>query len=68
VLSYVFYWLAVIITLVVLKWREGRIRVLGFESAAGKARRLHQDSATGAVHEKVAPPDIQTGQISELPA
>ena len=64
VLSYVFYWLAAIVTLVVFKWREGRVRVFGFESAAGKARRLHQETATSAVHEKVPPPE---GQISELP-
>jgi hypothetical protein len=27
VLSYDFYWLAAIVTLVALKWREGRLRV-----------------------------------------
>jgi high-affinity iron transporter len=67
VLSYVFYWLAVIVTLVILKWREGRLRVFGFESAAGKARRLHQEVTTSAVHERVSPPDVRTGQILELP-
>ena len=56
--------MAVVVTLVVLKWREGRVRVFGFESAAGKARRLHQETAISAVHEKVPPPE---GQISELP-
>ena|SRR6266850_4244216 len=64
VLSYVFYWLAVIVALVVLKWREGRLRVFGLESAAGKAKRLHQEIATSAIHEKVPPSE---GQISELP-
>jgi hypothetical protein len=73
VLSYVFYWLAVIVTLMALKWREGRVRVFGFESAVGKARRLRQanPAATGntsknpsVIHEDVVNP---SGLISELP-
>jgi high-affinity iron transporter len=39
VLSYVFYWIAVIVTLVVMKYREGRSKVFGMESAAGARRR-----------------------------
>ncbi|KAF7348522.1 Iron permease FTR1 [Mycena venus] len=39
VLSYVFYWIAVIITLIVMKYREGRVKMLGYESAAGTRRR-----------------------------
>lgn len=65
-LSYVFYWLAVIVTLVVLKWNEGRVRVFGFESAAGKARRLHQAADMNPVHE-VPPPEDPTSEIIELP-
>jgi high-affinity iron transporter len=67
VLSYVFYWLAVIVTLVFLKWREGRVRVFGFESEVGKARRLRQEIDRSTIHEKVPPPDANMGQISELP-
>lgn len=67
VLSYVFYWLAVIVTLVALKWREGRLRVFGFESAAGKARRLRQKADTSPIHEDVPQLVNPTGQISELP-
>jgi len=67
VLSYVFYWLAVIFTLVFLKWREGRVRVFGFESAAGEARRLRQEADKGTIHEKVPPPDANMDQISEIP-
>jgi high-affinity iron transporter len=67
VLSYVFYWLAVIATLVVLKWREGRLRVFGFESASGKARHVRQEVATSVIHERVPPSDVHTDQISELP-
>ncbi|KAF8480362.1 iron permease FTR1 [Russula ochroleuca] len=67
VLSYVFYWLAAIVTLVALKWREGRLRVFGLESAAGKARRLRQTADTSAIHEDVPPLVNPTGQISELP-
>ncbi|KAG6332532.1 hypothetical protein ID866_6556 [Astraeus odoratus] len=39
VLSYVFYWLAVIITLVYFKFKEGRTKLFGFESASGKRQR-----------------------------
>jgi high-affinity iron transporter len=67
VLSYVFYWLAVILTLVTLKWREGRLRVFGFESAVGRERRLRQASEKSDIHEKVSPPEVAVGQISELP-
>ena len=66
-LSYVFYWLAAIATLVFLKWREGRVRLFGFESAAGKARRLRREADRSTIHEKVPPPDATTDQISELP-
>ena len=66
-LSYVFYWLAVIVTLVFLKWREGRVRVFGFDSKAGKARRLRQEVDSSIIHEKVHPPEANVGQISELP-
>jgi hypothetical protein len=67
VLSYVFYWLAAIVTLVALKWREGRLRVFGFESATGKARRLRQTADTNAIHEDVPQLSNSSGQISELP-
>ncbi|KAI0036239.1 Ftr1 protein, partial [Vararia minispora EC-137] len=40
VLSYVFYWLAVIVALVFLKYNEGRTKLVGFESAAGRERRI----------------------------
>ncbi|KAI6021057.1 iron permease FTR1 [Pisolithus marmoratus] len=39
VLSYVFYWLAVIAALVYLKFKEGRTKLLGFESSSAKRRR-----------------------------
>ncbi|KAH7882383.1 iron permease FTR1 [Phlebopus sp. FC_14] len=38
VLSYVFYWLAVIVVLVGLKFKEGRTKLIRWESAAGKRR------------------------------
>ncbi|TFY61301.1 hypothetical protein EVJ58_g4595 [Rhodofomes roseus] len=43
VLSYVFYWIAVMITLVYLKWKEGRTKVFGKESQAGVRRRERQE-------------------------
>ncbi|KAI6045260.1 iron permease FTR1 [Pisolithus marmoratus] len=39
VLSYVFYWLAVIAALIYLKFKEGRTKLLGFESSSAKRRR-----------------------------
>ncbi|KIK18786.1 hypothetical protein PISMIDRAFT_683791 [Pisolithus microcarpus 441] len=39
VISYVFYWLAVIGTLVYLKFKEGRTKLFGFESSYAKRRR-----------------------------
>ncbi|KDR68424.1 hypothetical protein GALMADRAFT_257144 [Galerina marginata CBS 339.88] len=39
VLSYVFYWIAVIVVLVYVKFKEGRTTLMGHESAAGVRRR-----------------------------
>jgi hypothetical protein len=39
VLSYIFYWLAAIAVLVYMKYKEGRTKLLGAESAAAKRRR-----------------------------
>ncbi|KAI0824830.1 Ftr1 protein [Trametes gibbosa] len=44
VLSYIFYWLAVIATLIVLKFREGRTKLLGRESDMGRKRRERQEA------------------------
>ena len=59
VLGYVFYWLAAIVTLVVMKWKEGRTKVFGRESAAGVRRReraalARGDSEMGAADEKAS--------------
>ncbi|KAG1808206.1 iron permease FTR1 [Suillus subaureus] len=40
VLSYVFYWLMVVVALVRMKFKEGRTKLLWLESAAGTRRRL----------------------------
>lgn len=39
VLAYMFYWLAAIVCLIYLKFKEGRTKVFGRESAAGVRRR-----------------------------
>jgi len=44
VLGYVFYWIAVMVTLIVVKWKEGRVKILGFESATMKRRQALQPS------------------------
>jgi len=38
VLSYVFYWIVIMVVLVYLKWSEGRLSFFGYKSAAGKRR------------------------------
>jgi len=45
VLSYVFYWLAVVAVLVRLKFKEGRMKLFGrFESMAGRRRRMEREA------------------------
>ena len=44
VLSYIFYWLAVMVVLVIMKWKEGRVKLFGIESAAGVRRREYDDA------------------------
>jgi len=45
VLGYVFYWLTAIVLLVYLKWKEGRTKIFGKESAAGRALREKRKAA-----------------------
>ncbi|KAG6821108.1 hypothetical protein H0H93_006447 [Arthromyces matolae] len=56
VLGYVFYWLAAMVTLAYLKYKEGRFKVLGRESAAAirrqNARRVREEQITGNDNEK----------------
>ncbi|KAI0032123.1 iron permease FTR1 [Vararia minispora EC-137] len=54
VLSYVFYWVAVIVVLVYLKFKEGRTKLFGFESAAGKERRIRRERAAATAAESPA--------------
>ncbi|KAI0674585.1 iron permease FTR1 [Trametes maxima] len=44
VLSYIFYWLAVVATLIMLKFQEGRTKVFGKESAQGRKRRERKEA------------------------
>ncbi|EMD34890.1 Ftr1 iron permease [Gelatoporia subvermispora B] len=43
VLSYVFYWIAVVVVLIFLKFKEGRTKLFGYESAAGVRRREREE-------------------------
>lgn len=54
VLSYVFYWLAVMLVLVAMKWREGRMTLFGVESAAGVRRREYDGLAQAREAEREA--------------
>ncbi|KAK7434373.1 high-affinity iron permease [Stygiomarasmius scandens] len=72
ILSYVFYWIAVMVTLLVMKYHEGRTKVLGYESAAGARRRVRREKQsvqTGAHdHERSQSKTSGSGSdIAELP-
>ncbi|KAF5343177.1 hypothetical protein D9757_014558 [Collybiopsis confluens] len=45
VLSYVAYWIAVVVVLVWMKFKEGRTTIFGYESAAGRSRRFRREKA-----------------------
>ncbi|TFK85216.1 Ftr1 protein [Polyporus arcularius HHB13444] len=45
VLSYVFYWIAVVAVLIYLKFKEGRTTLLGKESSMGRRRRERKEAA-----------------------
>ncbi|BGP23525.1 high-affinity iron transporter [Rhodotorula toruloides] len=45
VLSYVFYWILIIVSLIYLKWSEGRTSFFGIHSAAGKRRLVRRREA-----------------------
>lgn len=53
VLSYVFYWLAVITALVYLKFKEGRTKLFGFESSSANRRRLAREHSQQKVDEAI---------------
>ncbi|KAG2137406.1 iron permease FTR1 [Suillus bovinus] len=56
VLSYVFYWIMVIVVLVRMKFKEGRTKIFGWESAVGKRRRLaSENQAEKSDSEKATP-------------
>ncbi|KZP14643.1 Ftr1 protein [Athelia psychrophila] len=48
VLAYVFYWLAVIASLVFIKFKEGRTKLFKWESRAGKNRRAAREAREAA--------------------
>ncbi|KAI8986648.1 Ftr1 protein [Trametes punicea] len=54
VLSYVFYWLAVIAVLIAMKFKEGRTKLFGRESAMGKKRRERKEAREAAEAEAEA--------------
>ncbi|KAF8816071.1 iron permease FTR1 [Phlegmacium glaucopus] len=73
VLSYVFYWLAVIAVLVYTKFKEGRTKLFGWESEAGTRMRKRQeekDLRSGEVtpeKDSASSSDKQTVDIDVLP-
>ncbi|KAF6757625.1 iron permease FTR1 [Ephemerocybe angulata] len=72
VLSYVFYWIAVIVALVYMKFAEGRTKLFGRESKAAEQRRLEQDepreqsSSDPELDERKEPIAEDTKEVAEL--
>ncbi|VDB91672.1 unnamed protein product [Peniophora sp. CBMAI 1063] len=68
VLGYVFYWIAAIVILIYLKFKEGRTRLFGYESAAGKARRIRMEERDRESTDGKASSEGEAGPgVSELP-
>jgi high-affinity iron transporter len=42
ILAYVFYWLVIVVTLIYLKWSEGRFSIFGFKSEVAKQREMNR--------------------------
>ncbi|KAL4267836.1 oxidase-dependent Fe transporter (OFeT) family protein [Pleurotus pulmonarius] len=55
VLSYVFYWIAVIAVLIYMKFNEGRTKLMGYESSAGGRRRQLRDGKAVASEKEGSP-------------
>ncbi|KAF5349294.1 hypothetical protein D9756_009367 [Leucocoprinus leucothites] len=67
ILSYVFYWIAVIVALIYLKFSEGRTSLFGRQSATAKKREERRaQKAIGHNHDDVEKSDNPVG-INELP-
>ena len=63
VLSYVFYWIVIIVALIYLKWSEGRVSFCGFKSAAAKRLQGYKNGEYEAgtrVEEKKRGEDLET--------
>jgi len=71
VLAYVFYWFAVIVALVYTKYKEGRTKVLGFESEAGIRIRQRREAKDVNIDGQVTPEkdgnSVKDGQSGEDP-
>ncbi|KAE9398316.1 iron permease FTR1 [Gymnopus androsaceus JB14] len=67
VLSYVFYWIAVMMTLVIMKFKEGRTTIFGRESAAGRSRRIRRENAANPSTEITDSKTSDSGEPPILP-
>ena len=67
VLGYVFYWIAAIVILIYLKFKEGRTKLFGYESAAGKARRIRMEERERDSDEKASSEGEAGPGVSALP-
>ncbi|TFK41496.1 Ftr1 protein [Crucibulum laeve] len=61
ILAYVFYWLAVIVVLVFMKFKEGRTKILGRQSAAGTRRAARRENVVD--HKEEVPVDNNGGDL-----
>ncbi|KAF9456603.1 iron permease FTR1 [Collybia nuda] len=63
ILSYVFYWIAVIVTLIYMKHTEGRTKIMGRESAAGTRRRHVREAKEGHAEQEQEKSEGGVGNI-----
>ncbi|ORX37335.1 iron permease FTR1/Fip1/EfeU [Kockovaella imperatae] len=67
ILSYVFYWLLIIVTLIYLKWKEGRFAFFGYASKAGQ-NRLNGQTGSGdrkGYRTTVSPSDAEMEDLDQ---
>ena len=67
ILGYVFYWVAAIVILIYLKFKEGRTKLFGYESAAGKARRIRMEERERESDDKASSEGEAGPGSSDLP-
>lgn len=67
ILSYIFYWLSVVVALVYMKWSEGRFQILGIKSAAWQRRQERKERAAAGLYTAETGEDLKKAGLAESP-